>query len=243
MKWYSHPTYKSHLSQMKTYKKIDPMRAPYIDWPRTMANSFERSYSRVGVLDLNDLVQEGYVAFYRAWEKLNWKLIENSPVNEQPGIIINYLKLNIKNAIKRAIARDRDTIRIPEAYYTLKPHGDAYEGKYDTNYQTDIFLTRTFSSFFNQDYLDVIDEISDYENDRLNTVLNHVMAEVLTPFEADIVRMYYGIDEPNDHRVPISKIAEWFKKSVIWIKKSKAKAMQKLRNEDVSKKIQTFLEK
>ena len=158
---------------MKTYKKIDPMRAPYIDWPRTMANSFERSYSRVGVLDLNDLVQEGYVAFYRAWEKLDWKLIESSPVNEQPGIIINYLKLNIKNAIRRAIARDRDTIRIPEAYYTLKPHGDAYEGKYDANYQTDIFLTRTFSSFFNHEYLDVIDEISDYENDRLNTVLNH----------------------------------------------------------------------
>jgi len=67
MKWYSHPTYKSHLSQMKTYKKIDPIRAPYIDWPRTMANSFERSYSRVGVLDLNDLVQEVYVSFYRAW--------------------------------------------------------------------------------------------------------------------------------------------------------------------------------
>ena len=243
MKWYSHPTYKSHLSQMKTYKKIDPMRAPYIDWPRTMANSFERSYSRVGVLDLNDLVQEGYVAFYRAWEKLDWKLIESSPVNEQPGIIINYLKLNIKNAIRRAIARDRDTIRIPEAYYTLKPHGDAYEGKYDANYQTDIFLTRTFSSFFNHEYLDVIDEISDYENDRLNTVLNHVMAEVLTPFEADIVRKYYGIDEPNDQRVPISKIAEWFKKSVVWIKKSKAKAMQKLRNENVSKKLQTFLEK
>ena len=69
------------------------------------------------------------------------------------------------------------------------------------------------------------------------------MAEVLTSFEADIVRKYYGIDEPNDQRVPISKIAEWFKKSVVWIKKSKAKAMQKLRNEDVSKKLQTFLEK
>jgi RNA polymerase sigma factor (sigma-70 family) len=241
MKWYSHPTYKSHLSQMKTYKKIDPIRAPYIDWPRTMANSFERSYARVGVLDLNDLVQEGYVSFYKAWNNLDWNLINKSPENERPGIIINYLKLNIKNAIKRAIARDRDTIRIPESYYTLKPHGDAYDGKY--TYQTDIFLTRTFSSFFNADYLDIIDEIPDHENDQLNAILHHVMEEVLTPFESEIVCKYYGIDEPNDIRVPISKIADWFKKSVVWIKKSKAKAMQKLRTEDVRKKVEKFLEK
>lgn len=243
MKWYSHPTYKSHLNQMKSFKKQDAEKSAYIDWPRSIANSFERSYARIGVLDLNDLLQEGYVSFYKAWNNLNWDLIKRSPENEQPGIIINYLKLNIKNGIKRAIARDRDTIRIPEAYYTMKPHGDAYEGKYDNNYQTDIFLTRTFSSFFNTDYLDAIEEISDYENDRLNNILTDVLNEVLNPFESQIVQKYYGINEPNDHKMAISKIAEWFNRSVVWIKKSKAKAMQKLKTEDVKNKLQTFLEK
>lgn len=243
MKWYSHPTYKSHLSQMKNFDRVDPLRAPYIEWPKSMANTFERSYARVGVLDLNDLLQEGYVSFYKAWNNLNWKLINDAPEIERPGIIVNYLKLNIKNGIKRAIARDRDTIRIPEAYYQLKPHGDAYEGKYDANYQTDIFLTRTFSSFFNNEYLDIVDETPDYQNEQLNIILNDIMDDILSPFEADILRMSYGIDEPNDIKVPISKIAQWFHKSIIWIKKSKAKALKKLNNEDVRKKIDNFLEK
>lgn len=243
MKWYSHPTYKSHLSQMKNFDKVDPLRAPYIEWPKSMANTFERSYARIGVLDLNDLLQEGYVSFYKAWDNLNWKLINNAPEIERPGIIVNYLKLNIKNGIKRAIAHDRDTIRIPEAYYQLKPHGDAYDGKYDANYQTDIFLTRTFSSFFNNEYLDILDEVPDYQNEQLNIILNDIMDDILSPFEADILRMSYGVDEPNDIKVPIYKIAEWFHKSIIWIKKSKAKALKKLNNEDVRKKIDNFLEK
>ena len=129
MKWYSHPTYKSHLNQMKSFKSVDNIKSPYIEWPRSLANSFNRAYSRIGILDLNDLLQEGYCSFYRAWKKLDWELIGKSIPEERNGIIINYLKINIKNGIKRAIAKDRDTIRIPEAYYNLRPHGDAYDGK------------------------------------------------------------------------------------------------------------------
>jgi RNA polymerase sigma factor (sigma-70 family) len=242
MKWYSHPTYKIHLNEMKNFKNIDPEKAPFIEWPRSLANSFERSYPRIGVLDLNDLLQEGYYHFYRAWGKLDWDMINKAPEEERNGIIINYLKLNIKNGIKRAIANDRDTIRIPEAYYTLRPHGDAYEGKYDNNYQMDIFLTRTFSSFFNHDYLDVIDEVPNYQNEQLNELINDIMDKLLTKFEKDVLKKSYGIDEAYDRPVSISNIAEWFNKSAIWIKKTKAKALNKLKNEDVEKIIENFIE-
>ena len=147
MNWYSHATYKSHLASLSIYDRIDALRAPYIEWPKSLANIFERSYPRIGVLDLTDLMQEGYYSFYRAWNKLDWDLINNADEAERPGIITNYLKLNIKNGIRRAIARDRDTIRIPESYYTNNPHGGAYGGKYDDNYQIDIFLTRTLHRF------------------------------------------------------------------------------------------------
>lgn len=243
MKWYSHPTYKAHLSQMKNFKDIDPEKAPFIEWPRSLANSFERSYARIGVLDLNDLLQEGYYHFYRAWDKLNWELINNAPEEERNGIIINYLKLNIKNGIKRAIANDRDTIRIPEAYYNLRPHGDAYEGKYDGNYQMDIFLTRTFSSFFNNEYLNFADEVPDYEAEQLNLLLDDIMNKLLSKFEKEVLKQSFGIDEPYDKPKSISNIAEWFRKSEIWIKKTKAKALEKLKNEEVEEIINNFLEK
>ena len=174
MRLYSHPTYKFHMQEMKNFKDEDAIKAQFIEWPRSIANSFNRSYSRIGVLDLNDLLQEGYYSFYKAWNNLDWNLINNSVPEERNGIIINYLKLNIKNGIKRAIAKDRDTIRIPEAYYNLRPHGDAYDGKYDDNYQIDIFLTKTFSSFFNNSYFDIIDEVPDYNNEQLNLLLNDI---------------------------------------------------------------------
>ena len=242
MKWYSHATYKSHLAILKSYNRIDPMRAPYIEWPKSLANIFERSYPRIGILDLTDLLQEGYCAFYKAWNKLNWDIIDKADEQDKPAVITNYLKLNIKNGIKRAIARDRDTIRIPEAYYTEKPHGDAHGGKYDMNYQTDIFLTRTFSSFFNNHYLDVANEISNYDNDLLNDFLNKVMNKYLTPMEKGIVCKYYGIDEPYDKKVSVAKIAEWANKSEIWVKKKKAEALKKLQNKEVKEIIENFMQ-
>lgn len=242
MKWYSHATYKSHLKQMSIISRIDKDKAPYVEWPKSMANIFERSYPRIGVLDLTDLLQEGYFAFYRAWNKLDWVLINNASEDERPGIITNYLKLNIKNGIRRAIARDRDTIRIPESYYTMKPHGDAYGGKYDASYQTDIFLTKTFASFFNDYYLDVADELYNYNDDMLNEFLNNIMSKTLTQIEKQVLCMYFGIDEAYDKKVPVSKIADFFNKSEIWVKKKKADALNKMKQPHVKEVIEKYLQ-
>jgi len=243
MRWYSHPTYKFHMQEMKKFKDEDAIKAQFIEWPRSIANSFNRNYSRIGVLDLNDLLQEGYYSFYKAWNNLDWNLINNSVPEERNGIIINYLKLNIKNGIKRAIAKDRDTIRIPEAYYNLRPHGDAYDGKYDDNYQIDIFLTKTFSSFFNNSYFDIIDEVPDYNNEQLNLLLNDIFDKMLTSFEKEVLKKSFGIDEAYDKPQSINRIAEWFNKSAIWIKKTKARALDKLKEQEITEVIERFLEK
>ena len=44
MKWYSHSTYKQHLKSLDIYERIDAIKAPYIEWPKSLANIFERSY-------------------------------------------------------------------------------------------------------------------------------------------------------------------------------------------------------
>jgi len=242
MKWYSHATYKAHLKQMSIFDQIDNVKAPFIEWPKSIANIFERSYPRIGVLDLTDLLQEGYCSFYRAWDKLDWELINGAKEKDRPGIITNYLKLNIKNGIRRAISRDRDTIRIPESYYTMKPHGDAYGGKYDKNYQTDIFLTKTFAAFFTTQYLDIADNVSNYDNDLLHDHLMQVMDYALLPIEKHVLCMYYGIDEPFDKKVSVARIAEKYFKSDIWVKKIKASALKKMKQPEVKELITNFME-
>jgi DNA-directed RNA polymerase sigma subunit (sigma70/sigma32) len=242
MKWYSHATYKSHLNQLSIINRIDEERAPYIEWPKSMANIFERSYPRIGVLDLTDLMQEGYCSFYRAWNKLDWELINNADEEDRPGIITNYLKLNIKNGIRRAIARDRETIRIPESYYTMKPHGNAHGGKYDEAYQTDIFLTKTFASFFSNYYLDVADEPYGYEQEKLNDLLNEVMNEHLSLVEKQVLCAFFGIDEPYDNKASVNAIAARFHRSAIWVKKIKANALKKMQQPHIKEIIEKYLQ-
>ena len=239
MKWYSHKAYRIHMKDMEIFKDDQELRSAYQDWPKVISNRFDMSYPRIGVLNSQDLLQEGYVGFYKAWKKIDWELIANSPEPERIGMITNYLKLSIKRHIIRAITRDRDTIRIPENYYMENPYGYKSEwSKYNKERQTDIFLTRTFASFFTQDFLDVADDHGDYISDQLNHFLNNVMDTFLTEFEKTIIKQSYGIDEPYDKKRSIKRIAEYYNKSEIWIKKTKAKGIKKLKHKEVKEIIE-----
>lgn len=204
MKWYSHTTYRQHMKDMEVFKDDDVMRQAYQNWPKTLSNRFDKSYPRVGILDQLDLLQEGYVGFYKAWSKLNWDLVNERIEDERIGMITNYLKNSIKRHIVRAIARDRDTIRIPESYYSTK----WWNGTKMLEYQTDVFLTRTFSTFFDESILDRYDDsIPDHVADELNELLNDFMDEILKPIEKTVIKMFYGIDEPWDKKCSINQIA------------------------------------
>ena len=244
MKWYSHTTYKQHLEDLKLFKDENELRQTYMSWAKTISNRFDRSYPRVGVLDLTDLLQEGYMAFYKAWEDLNWEVINAAVEPERPALITAYIKRRVHDRIVRAIARDRDTIRIPEGYYLQNPYGTKSEwAKYNKDRQTDIFLTRTFSSFFTPEYLDIADDAGDYINDKLNDFLNDIMNEFNTSFEKTIITKYFGIDETYDKAKSIKRIAEYCKCSEIWIKKTKAKGLQKLQQKEVKELINNYIEK
>ena len=220
MEFYSHKVYKLHLAEIEIYKEIDKIRGPYMDWPKSIANIFERSYPRIGILSLNDLVQEGNAAFFKAWEKLDQDLLNKQPDDaHRIAIITNYMKTSIKNTIRRAIANDRDTIRIPENQYNKK----------DPLQKQDIFLTQTFSSFFESHLLDIPDEPYEYEQEKINEILNTHMGNNLTSVERQVVSMCFGIDQAYDTKKSFKAVAEWFGKSEAWVRKIKVDALKKLR--------------
>ena len=231
MKWYSHKTYTLHMSDMKDFKDDNLMRQAYQDWPKVLSNRFDKSYPRVGILDQLDLLQEGYVGFYKAWDKLNWELVGKRPEEERVGMITNYLKSAIKRHIIRAIARDRDTIRIPEGYYLENPMGYTDKGqKYNINQQTDIFLTRTFSSFFDESVLEWADETDKYITDQLNDLLNDYMNRLLNPIQKVVIKMFYGIDEAMDKPRAQARIAEECSTSISNVQNIKHRAIKKLKD-------------
>ena len=239
MKWYSHRAYRIHVEDMKHFKDDQVLRSAYQDWAKVISNRFDRSYTRIGVLNLQDLLQEGYVGFYKAWPKINWKMIADSPEPERIGMITNYLKLSIKRHIQRAIARDRDTIRIPEEYYKVR--SGEHMGKI-REYQTDIFLTQTFADFFNEEYIDFVDDSSSYLADQTNEFLNDIMNVYMSSLEKMVIKMFYGMDEAYDKPVSQKRIAEYCSKNIDNIKKIKQRGLDKLKSEHVKEIIKNYID-
>ena len=238
MKWYSHRAYRIHVEDMKHFKDDQALRSAYQDWAKVISNRFDRSYTRIGVLNLQDLLQEGYVGFYKAWPKINWKMIADSPEPERIGMITNYLKLSIKRHIIRAINRDRDTIRIPDHFY-LESKNYGFGKK---EYQTDIFLTRTFADFFNEEYMDFVDDSSSYLADQTNDFLNDVMDVYLTSLEKMVIKMFYGMDEAYDKPISQKRIGEYCSKSISNVQNIKHRSLKKLQREDIKELIMNFIE-
>ena len=58
-----------------------------------IANSFSKDYGAVGVVDLNDLTQEGYLALLISWRNIKWNIVNDIKDKvEKQKTILNILK-------------------------------------------------------------------------------------------------------------------------------------------------------
>lgn len=238
MRWYNHKIYKAHKRDLNSLEKrngsYDIKNVENIfKYVKDIAYTFDRSYNRIGVLDLNDVIQEGYVELLYAWGKLDWEQIEES--SNPQGQLWAYLKLSIKRGMIRAIMDNRSSIRIPRDYYsTAKERHSQYE------YQTDIFLSSTFSAMFGDEYFDIIDDPGSWDAQRLNEFLNDLMDRIMTFKEKDILKKMFGIDEHLDKKVSVKEIAKYYHMSERHVKRIKNKALSKMiLNKEI---IERFLE-
>ena len=236
MKWYNQRAYKQHIKDLKLNKVEDAKKQLCFEFVNSVANTFSREYSRIGVLDVNDLIQYGYCGLLESWEKLDWEMIEAAPAVERQAIIWKFIKNGIKYRIIHGITSDRDTIRIPYSYYVKHSFNKEYK------YNIDIFLTRTFSSFFTEEYLDIADDGGNYVADQLNEFLNELMDRILLPLEKIIIKMFYGMDEAYDKPQSFIRISEYCCKSSGNVRKIKQRGMDKLKDKEIIEIIERFIE-
>ena len=45
----------------------------YFKMASKIANSYSKDYSAIGVMNINDLNQEGYLALLTAWKNIDWR--------------------------------------------------------------------------------------------------------------------------------------------------------------------------
>ena len=108
---------KIYALNLQSIKYIDsPIPSEYWKLAFNIANSFSKEYAAIGVLNINDLMQEGYLALFKTWKKIDWKYID-SLENLITAENVNWVKTENVAAIIEGS-------KYPDEYIILTAHLD-----------------------------------------------------------------------------------------------------------------------
>ena len=229
MKWFSIPTYRRHLADLKEYKTGI---GRYYEWVTRLANQKPKEYSAIGILDTNDLIQAGHIGLAEAWQKIDWERIELS--SEPEAELWSFLKRRIKWAIQREIDQFGAHIKVPRR--------DLEEARNRMEHH-DKILCNLFPNFFDTAFANMIEEITPWDQMRLGELIDEMLYTAVP--NADhrmIVRLCFGLDTDDDKPWPMKKIAEKYDLTVSNIQNIKHRCIKRLRTEDNKKIIENFYE-
>lgn len=224
MKWYNKENTRIYKEDLQYSPIEDDLVAEMLRWVPTIAGSFNREYPSIGILDMNDLIQAGNLHLIQAIKALDWDRINAAHEDERRAMIWSYIKRRVKNGIRKEIDYYKDSMRTHRS-----------DGSKRSNAPLDNHLTMLFPDFFEGDYAHIIDEESDssWDIEQLAMGLDRAMREILSDKERMILEASYGID---CEKVSIKELANVWKMSEIGIKKSKQRAIDKLKNNELTEK-------
>jgi RNA polymerase sigma factor (sigma-70 family) len=205
-----------------------------------IARKFSTTQQASGILDINDLIQEGNVGLVLAINKLDWEQLNESANIEQA--LKSFLSKRIKGNIRRALDINRGSIRLPE-----NKLNQIRKDKGKNEAMVELFFSTVFSSIdehFSDDtsenpVMQIEDKSSEYKIDLLNGYLMSLMKKYLDEKEYEVLRLSYGLD---CNKLPAIEIANRIDLSgsiaFVRVSEIKRKAIQKLiKNVDASQVI------
>ena len=205
----------------------------YLPWVTDVARKMLND--QLETLTLEDLVQSGNEGLIRAWNNIDWDVINEIKEEEQQAAIWAFLQARIKGQIQDEIYRSDSFIKIPQRQI-----------KKATSQMTGVekIYVSLFPQFFDEE-LELIDEsYSSWDNERLYEFLMDLLYKyVPNNTHRSILIMSFGLDTWDNKPVSIKKIAETYKISEIGVKKAKARTLQFIRdNEEIQDKIKNYLQ-
>ena len=203
MKNYNVQNYIRYKKDMAQAIKRIPHREDYKDYTRdeliytflplveNLARKFSTAQQASGVMNINDLIQEGSKGLVQAVDKITWETIGES--NDKEKTIKSFLSKRIKGAIRRAIDINRGTMRIPEHKINeiRKDNGEDRQA-------IEMFFNSVFTSLDamiddSSTAYDVPDEVKSFNPDMLTSYLLSLLHVHLTDKEADVIILSYGL--------------------------------------------------
>ena len=218
MKWYLHKHHLQHLKDIKAQRDTD--FGNYLPWVSQIANAFARDSVAIGALNLQDLIQAGYVGLVEAYNTVDH--------DRDQAEKWSYIKKRIKWAIRREIENHGAFIKIPRRDI------DKANAKL-TN--VDKILVNTFAKFFDKSMIIEANNYSDsYENEQLGLLLDDYLYDnIKNTDHVEIIRASYGID--RDKPMSMKELAIKYRTTPNYINQVKQRVIKSLKKDDEFKTI------
>jgi len=198
----------------------------YFKMATKIANSYSKDYSAIGVMNINDLNQEGYLALLTAWNNIDWDYINKLESNlDRKKTVSKFLSISIKGIIGDRIKENIDGSGRP-----IKGVWNNKDKKRHTNGFG--FISVLFPQWFDNDVISIIDnEIYDYDYDKLGEYLEGWLKKYIPKYH-NMMQMFYGLDDVYSKPKKIAEIARYHGGNMESIKKQKQRLLTRLRSND-----------
>ena len=156
-----------------------------------ISRKFATSQEASGVMSIMDIIQEGHVNLIKAVNKIDWEKVTASDDVEQT--LKSFLSKRIRGGIRRAIDKNRGTMRIPEHKLNEMRKDGGKDKKMVEMFFNSIFLS-VDANPKNEDMAYQIPDKSDpYNEQLLNAYLVSLLNKYLTEDEAYVLAKSYGL--------------------------------------------------
>ncbi len=234
MKNFNKKIYSLNISSIQEASSIIPNE--YWKMAINIANSFSKDYKVIGIMNINDLMQEGFLALLKSWKNIDWKYINKLELQiDRNKAVSKYLKISIKGLVSDAIKNNVDGSK--------KPIKGVWNNKDKKRHTTGFgFVSVLFPHWFDSDVLAFVEnEIYDYECEKLGDYLEGWLLKYLPKYHL-MMKMFYGIDDIYSKPKKMSEIALFYGTHVENVKKQKQRLLLKLKaNKDALKELAFFI--
>jgi RNA polymerase sigma factor (sigma-70 family) len=170
----------------------DELIIKFLPLVENLARKFSTSQQAIGVMTINDLIQEGFYGLCAGADRIDRnKIIE---AEDPEKTLKSFLSKRIKGAIRRGIDSNRGSMRIPE-HKLNEIRKDFGEDKK----AVELFFNSVFTSLDDgtpeqQNAAYNIPDVKSYNKQLLSAYLKGLMLQYLNPKEFQVLRLSYGLD-------------------------------------------------
>ena len=194
---------KASMPDVKSWPEYtrDELIIKFLPLVENIGRKFATSQEASGVMSINDIIQEGSLQLCKAVDKIQWSKAYASDDIETS--LKSFLAKRIRGGIRRAIDKNRGTMRIPE--HKINEMRKGKDEKMVRLFFNSIFLSIDAKQEDENMVYQIPDKSDPYNEQLLNAYLLGLLNKHLDWEETFVLNKSYGLDGPKWSAKEIAK--------------------------------------